>query len=114
MKALSVDVKERILKALDRGETITATAKFFEVSRPTIHKILRDVKEDKGLYSKRGRKKHQTWRIDEARLIEIYTQTPDLYHAEAAQELKCSVRTVGTALKRLGFSRKKRVFVSGK
>jgi transposase len=114
MKALSVDVKERILKALDRGETVTATAKFFEVSRPTVHRIIRDFNNNNGLQSKRGRKKGQTYRINETRLIEIYTEIPDLYHAEAAKELECSVRAVGVALKRLGFSRKKRVFLQRK
>jgi transposase len=107
MKALSVDLKEKILKALERGETISATAKFFSVSRPIIHRLLRDVKAGKGLEHKRGRKIGSAHKVDEALLIKLYTEDSDLYHEEASKILGCSVRAVGMALQRLGFSRKK-------
>jgi transposase len=110
MKALDRDLRERILKAVDRGEPMPSVAARFEVGYSTVKKLKyrrRDTGSTEPLTSRCGRKRvvdpEQGERL--AALARAGGRTLELLRAEPG--LACSLTTVWKELRRRGLSHKK-------
>ena len=112
MEAFSMDLRERVIAAYDRGDGSTRElAQVFGVSRAWISKLLR-LRRERGSIAaieyRRGPKPRLTDRhID--RICELLAAEPDLTLEEVRRRLRLPVSApvLCTTLKRIGFTRKK-------
>ena len=112
MTAYSMDLRERVIAAYDRGDGSTRElAEVFGVSRAWISKLLR-LRRERGSIAaveyRRGPKPRLTDRhID--RICELLAAEPDLTLEEVRRRLRLPVSApvLCTTLKRIGFTRKK-------
>ncbi len=116
MKAYSVDLRRKVLAAVDRGVSRAEVAEMFAVSLSTIKRLLRrrELEPDDGLEPKRRPGRHRSiqpaqheglWRqLESHREATIEAHTA-LYNESHGTEL--SQWTVGRAIRRLGWTRKK-------
>jgi transposase len=110
MKALDRDLRERILRAVDRGEPMTRIAARLEVGYSTVKKWARRRRQTgaaETLTSRCGRKRVITPEQGErpAELARAGGRTLELLRAELG--LVCSLTTVWKELRRRGLSHKK-------
>jgi len=98
----SKDLREIVLKQIQKGESKTNVARRFEISRSRIYVWLAG-----GGIGKPGPKKAR--KVDETALVQMIKQKPDLMLKELAKNFKVDQSTISYALKRLGISRKKNV-----
>lgn len=114
MCAYSLDLRERVLRALDQGRTRTEVARLFGVSNTTIGRYRRH-KRDRGhlrAQSPPGRPRHIT-QDDHSALLEQLTAHPDAtleehcQHWEQLRGVQVSVATMCRAIQRVGWSYKK-------
>ena len=110
MKALDRDLRERILRAVDRGEPMPGVAARFEVGYSTVRKWVRRRRRTgaaETLTSRCGRKRLITPEQGErlAELARAGGRTLELLRAELG--LVCSLTTVWKELRRRGLSHKK-------
>jgi transposase len=112
-KALSVDLRQRILKACDAGEcTQGEIAARFEVSRSVITKLLRRRRCTGQItpgYDRSGRRPLIT-PAHERRLRQLVHEKNDhtLEELRDALGLDCTIQAIHYALRRMGLSYKKR------
>jgi putative transposase len=100
--AYSLDLRERVIDAVSKGENKRSVAERYNVSRGTVHNwIRRPILSP----SKAGPKK--PWRLDMLRLQVEVDATPDAYLDEFALRLGVCVATVHHGFKRLNITRKK-------
>ena len=112
MEAFSMDLRERVIAAYDRGDGSTRQlSEVFGVSRAWISKLLR-LRRERGSIAaveyRRGPKPKLTDKhID--RVCELLAEEPDLTLDEVRRRLRLpvSVPVLCTTLKRIGFTRKK-------
>ena len=112
MEAFSMDLRERVIAAYDRGDGSTRQlAELFGVSRAWISKLLR-LRRERGTIAaidyRRGPKPRLTdSHID--RICELLAEKPGLTLDEVRRRLRLpvSVPVLCTTLKRIGFTRKK-------
>lgn len=112
MKAFSMDLRERVIAAYDRGEGSTRQlAEVFGVSRAWISKLLR-LRRERGSVAaieyRRGPKPKLSDRhID--RICELVAKEPDLTLKEIRLRLRLpvSLPVLCVTLRRIGFTRKK-------
>jgi len=112
MAAYSMDLRERVIAAYDRGDgSSRQLAEVFGVSSAWIRKLLR-LRRERGSIAaieyRRGRKPRLTDRhID--RICELLAEEPDLTLEEVRRRLRLpvSVPVLCTTLRRIGFTRKK-------
>jgi transposase len=110
MKALDRDLRERILRAVDRGEPMPGVAARYEVGYSTVRKWVRRRRRTgaaETLTSRCGRKRVITPEQGErlAELARAGGRTLELLRAELG--LVCSLTTVWKELRRRGLSHKK-------
>ena len=110
MKALDRDLRERILRAVDRGEPMTRIAARLEVGYSTVkkwHRRRRQTGAAEPLTSRCGRKRAITPEQGErlAELARAGGRTLELLRAEVG--LVCSLTTVWKELRRRGLRHKK-------
>lgn len=112
MEAFSMDLRERVIAAYDRGDGSTRElAEVFGVSRAWISKLLR-LRRERGTIAaieyRRGPKPRLTDRHIN-RICELLAAEPDLTLDEIRRRLRLpvSVPVLCTTLKRIGFTRKK-------
>jgi transposase len=110
MKALDRDLRERILRAVDRGESMPGVAARFEVGYSTVRKWVRRRRQTgaaETLTHRCGRKRlispEQGQRL--AALVLAGGRTLELLRAELG--LDCSLTTLWKELRRRGLSHKK-------
>lgn len=114
MRPYSLDLRQRIVEAVDQGMSKAEAARRFKVSRSTVHGYL-DRNRQGELEAKPppGRPRTLT-PTQERALAEQVKQNADLSlqeHAdlfEAEQKVKLAFSTVNLYFKRLGITRKKR------
>jgi transposase len=113
-KALSMDIHRRVFEARQAGETTAEVAERFSVSEAFVRKLMQHHREKgflkiPGTGQKRGRKL-SLGEEDLERLRQLVTQQPDLCARELRERLGLSASdlTVWRALKRDGFTFKKR------
>ena len=112
MKALSLDLRERIVSAYEGGgESFSSVGRRFSVSRHVVSKLVRQKKELGTLASqvhKRGRKPAITGALKE-QLLRHLEEHPDATVVERIEALglACSEKTVWQTLRKLGWRFKK-------
>ncbi len=117
-KPLSMDLRRRVIDAVDNGEgTLREIASHFRVGRTTICDILRRERETGSIAPSEVRG-HPERALDEAALVvirQLVDATPDAtirqhtdaYNAQAVEPVSTS--TIGRAIRAMGLTRKKRV-----
>jgi transposase len=111
MKALDGDLRERIVRAVDRGEPMPAIAARFEVGYSTVKKLKyrrRDTGSTEPLTGRCGRKRALSPEESD-RLADLVTEdasiTLELLRAELG--VSCCLTAIWNELRRRGFSHKK-------
>ena len=113
MTPYSLDLRQRVLGAVDRGDgPVAAVARTFGVSARWIFKLLRQRRQD-GSYAPRphaGGRPAAIQGDDLERLRQHLAQHPDAFLVEVHQDLHLpgSLTALWRALQRLGLSRKKK------
>ena len=115
MRAYSLDLRERIVRAVrERGQTPVEAGRAFEVSAWTVKRYLRRAEEGRLSPSRIPGRDRTIGPTDEAALAAQWRAAPDARLADQcatwaeAQGARVSRKTMGRALRRLGWSRKKR------
>jgi transposase len=101
--AYSLDLRQRVVNAVNEGSSKKAAALRYNVSRGTVQNWTARVVL---AADKAGPK--EPWRLKPERLQAEIEATPDAYLDELAETLGVSVSTVGYGLKRLHVTRKKK------
>ena len=114
MKAYSQDLRERVVRAIDQGKSQHEVARFFEVSLSTIKRYLRLRREQGHLRPKKipGRPptKGASLRAHLLAQLEAFPDATLQEHCEmweAQGGIQVSLATMGRAIQRLGWTRKK-------
>ena len=115
MKAYSLDLRTRVVNAIDAGMSRTQVVRVFQVSLGSIKRWLRQRETSGSLAPKPRKGKSATLPASQERLLRFQLeQFPDATlqeHAErwnADHSTTLSQWTLGRAIRRLGWSRKKR------
>ena len=94
--------KKRTIEYLREGHTHRETAKVFGISLCTLHRWLTsDIDKKPEIKFRKGK-------IDGERLSAYLKENPDVYQSEVAKEFSCTQQAICAALKRYGYTRKKR------
>jgi len=111
MKTFSLDLRERVVAAYERGEgTRKEIAERFGVSEGFVKKMLQQHRTTGSLAPLKGRGRKAAVRGKKVTVLEVFVgRRPDATLAEIRRHLKtaCSIVAVSNALKRLGYRRKK-------
>lgn len=107
--AYSQDLRDRVLAARDGGMKTKRVAELFRVSASWVRRVMQRRREH-GETSPRPRGGATVVKIDLDRLRQLVEQQPDATARQLHQRLgiPCSVSAVDVALRRAGFSFKKR------
>lgn len=97
----SVHFRKKVLAKLEEGKSLREVAAQFEIDKNTI------VEWKKRLEPKTTRPR-QPSKIDDQALRDDVEKHPDDYQFERAVRFNCSKSAIGSALKRLGITVKKR------
>jgi len=118
MKAYSVDLRHRVLAAVDRGMARAEVAATFGVSLATIKRLVALRRTQPDLVAQRPSGRHRTIPVEQQRALWAQLEAdPDAtiaMHTErwnATYGTTLSQWTVGRAIRRLGWTRKKRRWV---
>lgn len=106
------ELRDRVLAAYDRGMKTRAIATLFQVS-PAWARRIKQRRRETGQTTARPMGGITVIKIDMNRLRELLEQQPDATTVELHRRLNvdCSVSAVDMALRRLGWSFKKRQFM---
>jgi len=104
--------RRRVIEYRQAGHTLKKTHEIFQVSIGAIQKWEKRLAETEEIKNKPV--KHPFKKIDPEKLKTYIERHPDAYLKEIAEEFRCSAPAVLKALKRLGFTHKKRQSVSRK
>jgi len=107
--AYSQDFRDRVIAARERGMGTRRVADLFKVSEAWVRRVMQRLREH-GETSPRPRGGATVVKIDLQRLRELVEQQPDATLRELHERLDvaCSLSAVDKALRRLGFSFKKK------
>jgi len=107
--AYSQDLRDRVLAACDRGMPTKEVAEVFAVSPAWVRRI-KQRRRETGETSPRKMGGPGPIKIDRARLAELVAEQPDATLKELQDRIgvECSQSAICTALKKLGFTFKKR------
>ena len=102
--------RERTIEYRQAGHTLEETHQTFKVSRSTIQKWEKQLKETGDLEKK---ELHRSFRkIDPEKLKAYVAEHPDAYQSEMAEAFGCSESGIRDALRRYKITRKKRQLVT--
>lgn len=111
MKSFSLDLRERVVTAYEKGEgTQKEIARRFGVSEPFVKKMLKQYRTTGSLMPLAGRGRKPAIRGKKVAVLEAFVEgRPDATLEEIRKHLRvsCSIVAVSNALKRLGYRRKK-------
>jgi transposase len=116
---LSVDLRKRIVAAYDRGSlTRDQVAELFQVGRASVNRLVRRFRETGAVEPSphSGGRISKVTKKGERALLAIVEERPDATLPELAElylratKVSVSTSTMGRALARLGFTRKKRLW----
>lgn len=107
----SQDLRDRVLAAYDRGLPTQQIAQTFQVSKAWARR-LKQRRRETGETSARRMGGPGVIKVDRRRLTELVREDPDATLPELRDRLgvACAISTICVALKKLGFSFKKRRF----
>lgn len=105
----SQDLRDRVLAAYDRGLPTQQIAETFQVSKAWARRI-KQRRRETGEISARKMGGPGVIKVDRARLTQLVREDPDATLPELRDRLgvACAISTICMALKKLGFSFKKR------
>jgi len=105
----SQDLRERVLAAGDRGMRTIQIARIFGVCPAWVRRV-KQRRREHGEITPRQRGHPGICKVDRARLAELVREDPDATLMELRERLgvACGLSTICVALKKLGFSFKKR------
>ena len=118
MKAYSMDLRKRVLAMCDAGRTTREVARAYDVSEPWVRR-LKQRRREEGIIGPRPSGGRRHGHFDTVRLEQLrrwLRQHPDatlewlLGRVEGKMGLRCSVMAVCRAVKKLGWSLKKKRF----
>lgn len=105
----SLDLRERAVAAVQRGMQKTSVCKLFNICRQTLYSWLDLEKEQGHLAAKTGFQKGHSHGIkDLDKFREFVDLHPDYTQEEIAQHYSVGSSTIGRAMVKIGYSRKKR------
>lgn len=109
MAAYSQDLRDRILAAYERGMRTKQIAMMFKVSPAWARRVKQRLRE----HGEQGPRKIGSpgvFKVDRTRLTELVREDPDATLTELRDRLgvACAISTICVALKKLGWSFKKR------
>jgi len=104
--AYSIDLREKVIKYLEDGNSQRQAAKVFNINLTTVNEWSQKYRKTGSLEVKKPQRNFK--KIDPERLKTYIEEHPDAYLSEIALEFSCSDMAVSKALKRLGITRKKR------
>lgn len=109
--AYSYDLRKKAIQALDEGESKTAVAKRFKIGRVTLYKWEKRRKETGDFQSKKlGNRGYNHKITDWNAFAEFIKKYGDKTQSEVAKLWgNISRQTIHRALKKIGFTRKKRL-----
>src|SRR5258706_1322360 len=102
----SIDLRERVIKFIEKSGNKTKAAKVFNISRTTIHEWL--LKKTKTGTLEDAKPKRGWKKLEPKALISYVQSHPEATLREYADHFKASVPSVCLALKKLKITRKKR------
>lgn len=105
-KSYSLDLRERVLKHLEKNKDKKAASNLFQVGIATVYRWVARKKE-KG-HVKPLRREYAYKKIDDQKLIEYVEAHPDQFLSEIAKHFNLTPQAIFYALKRLKITRKKR------
>jgi transposase len=106
----SQDLRKRVVAAINSGMKKTVASKVYEVCRQTIYSWISLEKKHGNLNPITGFQKGHSHSIkDENEFKNFVAQHPDYTQKEIADHFSVGSSSVGRMLKKLGYSRKKRV-----
>lgn len=115
MKAYSQDLRERVLRAVDQGYARNEIIQLFGVSRATIKRYLKQRRETGEIKVKpipgRPSKKLAPLQVGLVAQLEAHPDATLAIHCqlwETEHGMQVSPRTMGRAIRRVGWTRKKR------
>ena len=118
MKAYSVDLRERVVQAVEKGYSRTEIIKLFGVSRATIKRYLKQWREKGDVNVKpipgRPSKKFAPLQAGLLSQLQAYPDATLEMHCQMWEQehgLQVSITTMGRAIRRVGWTRKKRRWV---
>ena len=105
----SQDLRDRVLSAYDRGMPTQQIAQTFQVSKAWARRI-KQRRRETGETAARPMGSPGVIKVDRTRLRELVCEHPDATLMELRDRLgvSCAITTICVALKKLGFSFKKR------
>lgn len=116
MKAYSIDLRERIVRAAEEGQPLTVVARRFGVARTTVQRYLVQMRREGHLRARAIPGRPTTIRLEAHEALEEQVRTcPDATleeHCEAwerTQRVRVSIATMHRALRRINWPRKKRL-----
>lgn len=114
-QSYSYDLRKKVMKALDEGMKKTEASKIFNISRNTINLWLTRRKESGDYKAKKGYQQGYNPKVSNlAEFQEFVQKNSSKTQKEMAEAWgeKISDQTIGKALKKIGFTRKKNLWVS--
>lgn len=111
MKAYSIDLRRRVIRACDAGESTSIVARRFDVS-PAWVRRLKQHRRERGDIVPRTGGGSRGCKIDRARLAELVREQPDATLVELRERLGVTVAewSISRALRQLKISYKKSRF----
>ena len=118
MKAYSIDLRERVLQAVEKGYPRTEIIKLFGVSRATIKRYLKQRRETGAINVRpipgRPSRKFAPLQAGLVAQLQAYPDATLQMHCQMWEQehgLRVSTTTMGRAIRRVGWTRKKRRWV---
>jgi transposase len=116
--AFSIDLRKRVIAAVDDGMRITDAAKLFTVKRRAIYRWLNLRKETGGIEAKSGYQKGHSHKITDwekfkefARINRHLTSSKMALEWEKVTNVKISDSVIQRALKKIGYTSKKNFWI---
>jgi len=105
----SQDLRDRVFAAYDRGMSTKQITEMFEVS-PAWARRIRQRRRETGETTPRPMGSPGVFKVDRVRLAEVVREHPDATLMELRDRLgvQCAISTICMALKKMGFTFKKR------
>jgi len=109
----SYDLRRKVIEAIDAGRKKTEVSKFFNISRNTINLWLNKKKETQDYQAEVGYQKGYRPKIANLEEFQQFAQKHGGRTQEEMAEIwegEISSRTIGKALKKIGYTRKKKTY----
>lgn len=104
----SLDLRKRVVSAVNGGMTKSQAVRVFNVCRQTVYSWLELEEHTGSLEPQTGFQRGHSHKIPDLEGFQAFVDAhPDLTRAEMAEHYSVSPTTIGRALKKIGYTRKK-------